>query len=279
MKQLLLNTDYIIPTGDKKQPVIVKQTRAAMIIKLLTGCFFLAAAILMWNTNDDDKFSVRWWFFLVALLIGAVAFIIRAFRPEKIYDDLDADDFVNRQQYALLLWKDRLSAFLLSLVFITITLAVSLDFTPLDVIGIALFFVYLILKNYFNVQIKQAKSLQPDLLLAPRMDVVVTMTPTLRLLERAAMFTVLVAWGAAVWVGLRQLPPVPHHNSLLFWSIIWIVLCPIITASLLGILHKPINVADEDEATEVQHDKWMIPVLSIAINLVVSAVLVLAAVL
>lgn len=262
MKQLILDTRHITPTGHKERPVVVRPTLAGRVL----NSFFAAALVLVAIMRLCDHSLARnahYYIELGILGLGTVLFVHNAVRGEHPENSLDTDEYTNLQQYALYIWKIRLQNCCLSLAYIGFCLSdVS---TLLAYVGLAFLALLFLAKWYFNQQIKQAAHLTPDLQLGPRVEMTLGLSDLARKLELTTLVSMVVAIAVAVWVGLSSYLG-GHHDGMWIWSAC-LVFCAVgVTFSLRKMMRSPISVADQEEADEVKRDRWIVPLVGLCLN-------------
>ncbi len=272
MKQLLLDTHYIIPTGNKQCPVVVRPTIAC---RLLNSAFAVVLAFMafMRLCNDDLEHNGRFYIGLGILVLGVALFVRNAVRGEHPEKSLDTDEYTNLQQYALYIWKTRLQNIFLSLVYVCLYFSDTCP--PLFYVGLVFFAFFSLVKWYFSQQIKQASRLTSDLLLAPRVEVTLGVSGLARKLELAMLASMVIAIGVALRIGLPSY--LSGMNAPMWVLSACLVLCSLgVTFSLRKMMRQPISVADQAEANEVMRDRWMVPLIGLCLNFLATAALVLA---
>ena len=264
MKQLILDTRHITPTGDKKRPVVVRPTLACRVLNSAFAAVLVLVAITRWR---DSSLSHDFHYYVeLGILAAGVAFLVHnAVRGEHPENSLDTDEFVNLQQYALYLWKVRLQNCSLSLLYVCFCLSDDAN-ALLGYIGFVFLAFFFLVKWYFNRQIKQAARLTPDLQMPPRVELTLGLTTLVCKLEAAALVAMILAIGVALWVGLSSLMG-GRHDSMWIWSAC-LVFCTVgVTFSLRKMMRQPISLADQAEADEVMRDRWIIPLVGLCFNL------------
>ena len=272
MKQLILDTRHITPTGDKKRPVVVHPTLASRLLNSFFAAVLVLVAIVR-LCDHDQAHTFHFYLELAILALGAVVFVRNAARGEHPEDSLDADEYTNLQQYALYIWKIRLQNCCLCLAYIGFCLGdVS---TLLVYAGLAFLALLFLAKWYFNQQIKQAAHLTPDLQLGPRVEVTLGLSDLARKLELATLCSMVLAIGVALWVGLSSYIG-GHYAGMWIWSAALVFSAVGVTFSLRKMMRQPISLADQAEADEVMRDRWIIPLVGLCLNLLCTTGLVLA---
>lgn len=272
MKQLILDTRHIIPTGNKQRPVVVRPTLACRLLNSAFAAVLTFLASMRW-CNDDFEHNARYYVGLGILVLGVALFVRNAVRGEHPEKSLDTDEYTNLQQYALYIWKTRLQDIFLSLLYVC--LYFSDTYPPLFYVGLVLFAFFSLVKWFFNQQIKQASRLTADLLLTPRVEVTLGVNDLARKLELAALASMVIAVGVALWVGLSSYLSGINAGMWIF-SACLVFFSVGVTFSLRKMMRRPISVADEAEADEVMRDRWMVPFLGLCLNCLGTAALVLA---
>ncbi len=263
MKQLILDTRHITPTGHKERPVVVRPTLAGRVL----NSFFAAVLVLvalMRLCDHSLAHNVHYYIELAFLGLGTMLFVYNAVRGEHPENSLDTDEYTNLQQYALYIWKLRMQNICLSLLYVCFCLSDSCG--PLGYLGFVFLGGFFLSKWYFNQQIKQAARLTADLQLAPRVELTLGVTPLASRLEWAALGAMAVAIAVALWVGLSSYLG-GHHDGMWIWSAC-LVFCVVgVTFSLRKMMRQPISVADQAEADEVMRDRWVVPIVGLCLNL------------
>ncbi len=272
MKQLILDTRHIIPTGDKQRPVVVRPTLAGRLLNSAFAAVLAIVAVTRWCDNSLSH-NFRYYMTLGILVLGVAYLVHNAVCGEHPENILDTDEYVNRQQYALYIWKMRLQNGCLSLLYICFCLCDAI--TLLGYVGIAFLALFFLVKWYFYRQIKQAAHLTADLQLAPRVEVTLGVTPLARKLEAASLVSMVLAIGVALWVGLSSHTG-GRHATMWIWSAC-LVFCVVgVTFSLRKMMRQPISVADQAEADEVMRDRWMVPLVGLCLNILCTVALAAA---
>lgn len=270
MKQLILDTHHITPTGDKKRPVVVRPTLACRVFNSAFAAVMVLVAVTRWCDSSlchDIHFYVE----LGILGLGTVFLVHNAVRGEHPENSLATDEYVNLQQYALYIWKIRLQNCCLCLLYVFFCLSDDAD-TLLGYVGFVFLALFFLVKWYFNRQIKQAAHLTPDLQLGPRVELTLGLTTLVCKLEAVSLVTMVLAIGVALWVGLSSYMG-GHHDGMWIWSAC-LVFCVVgVTFSLRKMMRQPISVADQEEADEVMRDRWIIPLVGLCFNLLGSLAL------
>lgn len=207
MKQLILDTRHIIPTGDKQRPVVVRPTLAGRLLNSAFAAVLAIVAVTRWCDNSLSH-NFHYYMTLGILVLGVAYLVHNAVCGEHPENILDTDEYVNRQQYALYIWKMRLQNGCLSLLYICFCLCDAI--TLLGYTGLVFLALFFLVKWYFYQQIKQAAHLTSDLQLAPRVEVTLGVTPLARKLEAASLASMALAIGVALWVGG---PVEPHGRA------------------------------------------------------------------
>ena len=120
---------------------------------------------------------------------------------------------------------------------------------------------------YFKQQIKQAGRLAPDLNLSPRIQVVLGLSPLAAKLEKVALASMAVAVGVGLWGGLSSFLN-DSNSGMLIWGLCLSFCAVGVTFSLRKMMRQPISLADQDEANEVMRDRWIVPLISLCINVI-----------
>lgn len=277
MKQLILDTSYITPTGDKDHPVIVRKTFSFFIVTGLATIVPVMCALYKWLTvAPSDRDAIFWPIFGVSCWLSFLG-VRRFIKGENLSGDLDTDDFVNLQQFALYIWKERVEmllacSFLIVLVFLGLNGNINLA-----ILMILFFAVTNCNTFYFYKQIRQAKYLTPDLLKS-RITIKFSITPFIRSLEILAIMFAIFTWAVCIYVGIVNSPLMNSDSNLWKWCLA-IFSFPIFTIIELYNLNHPIEVTDQEEAKEVNHNIWKYPVSGIVLNVIGLIVLLVAYVL
>lgn len=270
MKQLILDTRHITPTGNKQRPVVVRPTLACRLFNTAFAAVLVLVAVMRW-LDSSLSHNAHYYVELVILALGVAFLVHNAVRGEHPENDLDTGEYVNLQQYALYIWKSRLQNCCLSLAYVCFCLSDDAC-TLLGYIGFAILALFFLVKWYFNQQIKQAARLTPDLQLGPRVELTLGLTTLACKLEAASLVSVVIGIGVALWVGLSSWTG-GHHDGLWIWSVC-LAFCVVgVTFSLRKMMRSPISVADQEEADEVMRDRWIIPFVGLCLNLLFTAVL------
>ncbi len=262
MKQLLLDTSHITPTGDKNRPVVVRPTLMGRTINLVFAAFMLFEGIMhLCDTHLDH--NMHYYIRLLLSVFGVVLFVRNALLGERPENRIDTESYTNLQQYALHIWKERLQNGAVCLSYLSFCLSVYCDW--MGFIGFVFLAAFFLVKWYFCQQIKQAARLAPNLRLAPRVELTLGLTTLTHKLELLALVSMVISVGVALWVGVESFTG-GRSSGLWIWSIC-LVFCTVgLTFSLRRMMRQPISVADEAEADEVKRDRWMVPLVAVGFN-------------
>lgn len=276
MKQLILDTRFLIPTGEKKQPVVAKLTIQRVVFSLLTAVLYLSAAYLEWQLGSEEP-SVSFWLLFVGFTLAGIVYLVTAFRAEHPEESAEYDDLVCLQQYALMIWKNRWKS-LLSAAGLTLCLLAFYAWL-LIIPGVTCFLLSLGVGHYFSRQIKLAARQTPDLGLKERVEVHYTITPTTRKLILASILTALLACAVALWMGFTHASQLAgdDFDPFWIWSILLIVLAVMQTVGGIWLLREPVMARDETEARQVIRSQWALQVIPIVANIAASVALIIAA--
>ncbi len=262
MKQLILDTRHIIPTGNKNRPVVVRPTLAGRTLNLAFAAFMLFEGIAQLCDTQPDR-NLRYYARLGILAFCVAVFVRNAIRGERPENSLRADGYTCLQQYALHIWMERLQNVFFCLAYLCFCIFSSSGWMYAGFVFLSAFF---LVKWYFARQIRQAARLAPDLRLAPRVELTIGLTPLVRRLELAALASMAAAIGVAVWVGLEDFAAA-HGRGLWIWSICLAGCSAGITFALRRMLRQSISVADQSEADELRRDRWLVPLMAAVLNI------------
>ena len=272
MKQLILDTRHIIPTGDKNRPVVVRPTLSGRALNLTFAAIMALAAITRLCDGSVDH-DTHFYIILVITALGVALLARNAIRGEQPAGQLDTDEYVNLQQFALYIWKQRLQNACLCLAYISLCLS---DFSTLvSYTGFAFLAAFFLAKWYFSKQIKQAARLTPDLNLAPRVEITIGLSSFAQKLEAASLASMVVAIAVSLSVGLSCYLT-DGFSGFVVWSGCLLFCTVGVTFSLRKLLRQPISLADQAEADEVRRDRWIVPLVGLCLNLLGALTLAVA---
>ena len=92
-------------------------------------------------------------------------------------------------------------------------------------------------------------------------------------LEKVALASMAVAVGVGLWGGLSSFLN-DSNSGMLIWGLCLSFCAVGVTFSLRKMMRQPISLADQDEANEVMRDRWIVPLISLCINVIGSIVFV-----
>ncbi len=99
------------------------------------------------------------------------------------------------------------------------------------------------------------------------------LSPLAAKLEKVALASMAVAVGVGLWGGLSSFLN-DSNSGMLIWGLC-LPFCAVgVTFSLRKMMRQPISLADQDEANEVMRDRWIVPLISLCINVIGSIVFV-----
>lgn len=269
MKPLILSTRNIIPTGNKERPVVVRRTWSSTLINVLLGVLLLTFSVLHICVSGVEH-TFRFYFTSALSAHVILMYFTHAVKGEHPENNLDTEEFTCLQQYALFIWKERLKSASLAVALICCCFS---DDDLIGVIGILFLAFFFITTWYFKQQIKLAGRLAPDLNLSPRIQVVLGLSPLAAKLEKVALASMAVAVGVGLWGGLSSFLN-DSNSGMLIWGLC-LPFCAVgVTFSLRKMMRQPISLADQDEANEVMRDRWIVPLISLCLNVIGSIVFV-----